>query len=126
MQFSTSVREYLDGDNNEQNVQNTEKVNHPHHYTECSIECIQAMRVAFGDKEVCRFCIINAFKYIWRHRDKNKFEDIRKAKWYLDFVYDLIHGDTDCSPTVSDSELAEQYWRVYRLYEIARKEYDEQ
>lgn len=58
-------------------------VNHPAHYTSGSIECIDAMQAAFGDEAVKDFCLCNAFKYLWRHRNKNGVEDLKKARWYL-------------------------------------------
>ena len=64
-----------------------DQVNHPSHYqsynNELNIECIDAMRAAFGDETVIDFCICNAFKYIWRHQSKNGKQDIEKAIWYL-------------------------------------------
>ena len=42
------------------------------------------MRVAFGWKAVFWFCLCNAFKYMWRWKYKNGFEDLQKAKRYLD------------------------------------------
>ena len=58
-------------------------VNRPAHYTSGSIECIDAMQAAFGDEAVKDFCLCNAFKYLWRHRNKNGVEDLKKARWYL-------------------------------------------
>ena len=58
-------------------------VNHPNHYTNGSIECIDAMVAAYGKDRVADYCIINAFKYIWRSEHKNGLEDIKKAIWYL-------------------------------------------
>ena len=58
-------------------------VNAPPHYTQGSIECIDAMQSAFGDTELEAYCKIEAFKYIWRCEKKNGNEDIRKAIWYL-------------------------------------------
>lgn len=60
-----------------------DNVNHPMHYECTSIECIDAMRLIFGDSSVTDFCLCNAFKYLWRHRSKNKREDLEKATWYL-------------------------------------------
>lgn len=59
-------------------------VNHPSHYTQGGIECIDAMVSAYGKEAVANYCIINAFKYIWRSHKKNGREDVKKAKWYLD------------------------------------------
>lgn len=62
---------------------NLDPVNHPAHYTSGSIECIDAIQAAFGDETVKDFCLCNAFKYLWRHRNKNGVEDLKKARWYL-------------------------------------------
>lgn len=65
-------------------------VNHPPHYTSGSIECIDAMRSAFGDSQVAVYCKINAFKYLWRADQKNGFEDLKKAQWYIDKCLEII------------------------------------
>ncbi len=73
----------------------SDAVNHPNHYKkENSIECIEAMLAAFGPEAVGDFCVINAFKYIWRHRMKNGREDINKAIWYLN-KYNELMEDTN-------------------------------
>ena len=59
-------------------------VNHPNHYCQGGIECIDAMEAALGKASVANFCVCNAFKYIFRHKAKNGLEDIKKAMWYLD------------------------------------------
>ena len=65
--------------------QKTDNVNHPYHYEgSTSIECIEAMEAMFGSKAVYYFCVSNAYKYIWRHKNKNGLEDLDKAQWYLD------------------------------------------
>ena len=58
-------------------------VNHPNHYLETSMECIDAMTVTFGREWVYHFCLCNAFKYVWRYKSKNGLEDLEKAEWYL-------------------------------------------
>ena len=62
------------------------KIDHPVHYRsfnpDLKIECIDAMRAAFGDEEVAIFCKLNAFKYLWRSESKGKNTDIAKAIWY--------------------------------------------
>lgn len=67
-------------------------VNHPSHYTNGSIECIDAMVSAFGKDAVETYSVINAFKYIWRHQHKNGTEDIEKAIWYLNKYLDLMRN----------------------------------
>lgn len=64
-----------------------DNVNHPKHYEgSTSLECIEAMEVAFGFKAVGYFCLCNAFKYMWRYRNKNGMEDLNKANWYLRWI----------------------------------------
>ena len=58
-------------------------VEHPKHYTNGGIECIDAMISAFGKEAVMIYCHVNAFKYIWRSDLKGRVEDIQKAAWYL-------------------------------------------
>ena len=68
-----------------------EQVNHPSHYTETSIECIDAMRMTFGTERVVMWGIMTAYKYLWRRNLKDKIkEDIDKAGWYLDYAEDII------------------------------------
>lgn len=70
---------------------NQEVVNHPAHYTECSIECIEAMEIAFGQEALKHFCLCNAFKYLWRHKHKNNDVDLDKAEWYLNAAKKIIY-----------------------------------
>ena len=68
-------------------------VSHPVHYTDgCGFECIEMMEMVFGKDAVIDFCILNAFKYIWRHKQKNGTEDIAKAEWYLKYACKLTEG----------------------------------
>lgn len=43
----------------------------------------------FGKEAVKHFCLLNAFKYVWRTNYKNGVEDVRKAMKYLDFYLSL-------------------------------------
>ena len=54
----------------------SDKVNHPAHYTQQPVECIEFA-------QHLNFCMGNAFKYVWRYADKNGGEDLKKAQWYL-------------------------------------------
>ena len=58
-------------------------VNHPSHYETGKFECFDIMREIFGDEAVMNFCICNAFKYVYRHKNKNGLEDLQKSIWYL-------------------------------------------
>lgn len=58
-------------------------VNHPKHYNvEGRKECIDEMLDIFGVEQVKAFCLLNAYKYRYRHELKNGQEDIDKANWY--------------------------------------------
>lgn len=72
-----------------------EAVNHPTHYTECSLECIDVMLAVFGRKAVTDFCIINAFKYMWRYDHKNGLEDLQKAERYLAMATTFQMGNAE-------------------------------
>lgn len=75
---------------NEHQDHHNDHVNHPNHYASGSIECIDAMESAFGKDAVSNFCLLNAFKYIWRSEKKNGAEDIKKAIWYLEKYLSFI------------------------------------
>lgn len=66
-----------------------DKINHPSHYTQGGIECIDAMEAALGKQVVMDFCLGNAFKYIFRCKNKNGLEDVKKANWYLNKLIEL-------------------------------------
>lgn len=59
-------------------------VNHPQHYTQGGVECIDALAAAtVGLEGIQAVCTANAIKYLWRWKRKNGAEDIDKAIWYL-------------------------------------------
>ena len=66
-----------------------DKINHPKHYVTGKYECIDVMEDAFGTKELKTFCVMNAFKYIYRHKHKGGKDDIKKAVWYLNKYLEL-------------------------------------
>ena len=66
----------------------------PNHYkTQTSLECIEAMQLVFDRNAVIDFCVCNAWKYIWRWKNKNGLEDLDKAKWYIEKAWILISDD---------------------------------
>ena len=81
----------------EENInKSTERYINPEYYkNESSIECIDAMVITFGRSVVMKFCLCNAYKYIWRHKNKNNIEDIQKANWYLNWYSDHIVNDIE-------------------------------
>ena len=60
-------------------------VNHPKHYTQGGIECIDALKAAtVGKRGIEAVCVANVIKYCWRYEEKNGIEDVRKAKFYIE------------------------------------------
>ena len=70
-------------------VDAAEAVDHPSHYNQGKYECIDVMGETFGKEATQNFCLLNAFKYVWRTGEKNGVEDIKKAKWYLEKYIEL-------------------------------------
>lgn len=67
----------------------------PEHYKNGSIECWDVMRITFGDEAFYWFCILNAFKYIWRYQEKDGKRDLEKARTYLDKAEDGVNFSRD-------------------------------
>lgn len=84
-------------------------VNHPAHYTQGGIECIEAVKAATtGLNGIEAFCTGNAIKYLFRWKHKNGVEDINKAIWYLERLKNELCG---IAVTAEDEEeKAEFVW----------------
>ena len=78
----------------------SDNINPDHYKNQTSLECIEAMQIAFGREAVLHFCFCYAFKYIWRWKNKNGTEDLDKAQWYIHRAFDLINDD-ETSPALS-------------------------
>ena len=78
---------------------NKDNVNHPSHYTQGGIECIDALEAATtGLEGIEAVCTANAIKYLWRWKYKNGVEDINKAIWYLEKLRSKVEKeDADIS-----------------------------
>ena len=70
-----------------------EAVNHPSHYSQPNRrECIEEMRLMFGDEAVKIWCVLTAYKYRYRagNKEGNSAEqDNKKAEWYLDYIEEM-------------------------------------
>lgn len=65
-------------------------VNHPKHYTQGKIECIDAIEAAVSELSgLDAVCTANVIKYVWRWKHKNGLQDLRKAQWYLEKLINL-------------------------------------
>ena len=95
-----------------------EQVNHPSHYNKGGTECIDCMVGLFGLKNTCIFCLINAYKYIFRagNKEGNSYEqDLKKAEWYIEWVG---------NKKVEDTELLEKHKKMCELFYEVRDAMD--
>lgn len=70
-------------------------VNSPPHYTQGSIECIDAMEACSTPGDFRAHCRLTAMKYIWRALHKgSEQEQYEKAKWYLERAISSIDKET--------------------------------
>lgn len=62
----------------------SDPVNHPSHYTQGGIECIEAIRAQMTPDEFRGYLKGCVAKYLWRYELKeNPLQDLEKADWYL-------------------------------------------
>jgi len=62
----------------------SDAVNHPSHYTQGTIECIDAIAEVVKDMQGMEAVdTANAIKYMWRWKHKNGAQDVKKAIWYM-------------------------------------------
>jgi len=64
-------------------------VNHPPHYFDGGIECIEAIEAQLTSEEYRGYLKGNIAKYVWRERHKGGTESLKKARWYLDRLLEL-------------------------------------
>lgn len=75
-------------------------INHPKHYCrEDAIECLDEMRLVFGDDIVAAFCLCNVWKYRYRAASKGQEEDLKKSDFYMRKYKELTES-TESKETV--------------------------
>lgn len=84
-----------------------DNVNHPSHYTQGGIECIEAIKASLGMDGFCDYCKGNVQKYLWRWRDKGGVEDLEKAQVYLGWLIESAKavGQEEVQPSGSTARL---------------------
>lgn len=94
-------------------VKKEHMVNHPKHYNANGRkECIVEMEEIYGKDATVDFCILNAYKYLYRKDMKgNTEQDIDKAKWYLMYVEQHLNPTpnqlSNCKALMKQTEVAE-------------------
>lgn len=67
-------------------------VNHPPHYTQGGVECIDAIRAALGRDGFIAFLRGQVIKYTWRLGLKDKAaQDNQKAIWYAKKLDEVLN-----------------------------------
>lgn len=69
-----------------------DRVNHPSHYTQGEVECIDAIRAALGPVGFQDYCRGNVIKYLWRWRQKGGLEDLEKSRVYQNWLIQSVEG----------------------------------
>ena len=75
------------------NMPAEDNVNHPAHYTQGGIECIDAIEASMSPEEFRGYLKGCQMKYLWRYRMKGGLEDLQKARWYLDKLISKVEVD---------------------------------
>ena len=70
-------------------------VNHPSHYTAGGIECIKAIEASLSPEGFQDYCKGNVLKYVWRFRQKNGLEDLKKARVYLNWMIESVEKEQE-------------------------------
>lgn len=97
-------------------------VNHPPHYTQGGVECIDAIRAAVMGKDPYEAWLVGqVIKYLWRYNFKNGYEDVRKAEFYLKRLL-LRLAEKDVSQMLEEEKLKRQ---TTLPTDIFRKELDD-
>lgn len=68
----------------------SDNVHSPSHYTQGSIECIDAIWASLGNSAFADYCKGNVMKYIWRYKEKGGSEDLEKAQVYLGWMVKAV------------------------------------
>lgn len=93
--FKDTMKELIGhrGDQSVSPVATNDVVNHPSHYTQGGIECIDAITAAtVGKTGIEAVAVANVVKYLWRYEEKNGLEDVKKARWYLERLIGELEG----------------------------------
>lgn len=94
-------------------IETADPVNHPGHYgkSRFGVECIRFT-------ERMTFNAGNAFKYIWRHAEKNGIEDLDKAMVYLRWC---VESGRPASLTTEDQQILEAMFKRH-IYPVIKDE----
>ena len=84
--MAASIKDMIDFEKD--SAPSSDMVNHPPHYNQSGIECIDAIKACTG-KGFEAYLQVNILKYLWRYDYKNGIEDLKKAQWYLSKLIEI-------------------------------------
>lgn len=88
--------------------QETDKmVNHPPHYNQGKIECIEAIYSATREGAE-HYLQGNIIKYIWRYKYRHGLQDLKKAQWYLNALIDRLTKELPVDTALKEKEKQEE------------------
>lgn len=71
-------------------VEQSDPVNPQHYHGDNCMIAIEEVTQDLTGGEA--FCTGNVIKYLWRWKQKNGVEDLKKARWYLDRLISYLEG----------------------------------
>ena len=91
-----------------------DNVNHPPHYNNSPAHCDCGRRIECIDvTRYMSFNIGNVIKYLWRYKDKDGLEGLKKARWYLEDTIKQLEPTKDiptfCNYSTCSVQLIEHY-----------------
>ena len=75
------------------NDEKTDNVNHPNHYNSYSREVIDTLQGSMTPDEFKGYLKGNIMKYVTRYQFKNGVEDLKKAKWYIEKLTEVVDDE---------------------------------
>jgi len=94
--MNATIKEMVEFEGSKKTMKNRElvddMVNHPPHYNQKGIECIDAIEAA-TDTGFEYYLQGNIMKYIWRYRYKDGIQDLEKASWYLNKLIEITNAN---------------------------------
>lgn len=76
----------------------SDAVEHPSHYTQGGIECIEAIKASMCPSGFVDYCKGNVIKYLFRWEHKGGLQDLQKAQVYLGWMIETAEKYAEEEP----------------------------
>lgn len=85
-------------------------VNPKHYKSDKGLECIDCLEAVVQDLVGVEATDTgNIMKYLWRWKNKDGVNDLKKAKWYLDHLIAHVENDVETLKTMNEIILDKQF-----------------